>query len=101
MRNEYDGQTDLIDELRMRGWARANHIPAPQRPDSWHPIILDEMRRMDAEVPAPYSPVSTPRIGASYVPVVPTNVYMVHPGHARSEPAFNRDASLTERYVVG
>ena len=93
-----DADVDLIDELRMRGWARANHIPADQRPESWHPIILDEMRRMDIDDALRAAPAS---IGSAYVPVVPTSVYMVHPGHTRMEPPLTRDSSLTERYVVG
>ena len=40
---------DLIDELRLRCWARENYVPAPQRDTAWHPIILEEMSRKDGE----------------------------------------------------
>jgi hypothetical protein len=41
---------DLIEELRLRRWARVNFVPADLRDSSWHPIILDEMLRKDEEV---------------------------------------------------
>jgi hypothetical protein len=40
---------DLIDELRLRRWARENYVAGEDRDDEWHPIILDEMIRRDAE----------------------------------------------------
>jgi len=41
---------DLIEELRLRRWARENYVPAHEREPGWHPIILEEMRRKDREV---------------------------------------------------
>lgn len=41
---------DVIEELRLRRWARENYVPADERDRSWHPIILEEMRRKDGEV---------------------------------------------------
>lgn len=42
---------DFIAELRLRQWARSNYVAAEQRIDSqWHPIVLDEMRRKDADL---------------------------------------------------
>jgi len=40
---------DLIEELRLRRWARENFVPVEQRLTSWHPVILDEMGRKDGE----------------------------------------------------
>lgn len=40
---------DFIEELRMRRWARENYVPATDREDDWHPVILDEMARKDVE----------------------------------------------------
>ncbi len=40
---------DLIEELRLRRWARENFVPVEQRLPNWHPIILDEMGRKDRE----------------------------------------------------
>ena len=43
-------EIDLIEELRLRRWARENYVPADERNRGWHPIILEEMRRKDGEV---------------------------------------------------
>lgn len=43
-------EVDLIEELRLRRWARENYVPAEQRNRSWHPVILEEMLRKDEEV---------------------------------------------------
>lgn len=40
---------DPIEEMRLRAWARRNYAPAAERQTSWHPVILDEMRRKDRE----------------------------------------------------
>ena len=40
---------DLIEELRLRRWARENYVPAGERDAAWHPIILEEMSRKDRE----------------------------------------------------
>ncbi len=40
-----------IAELRLRRWARENYVPEPERrSSSWHPVVLDEMRRKDEEL---------------------------------------------------
>jgi len=43
-------ELDFIEELRLRRWARENYVPSDERNASWHPIILEEMRRKDGEV---------------------------------------------------
>lgn len=54
---------DLVEEFRLRRWARANHVPAVERDLAWHPVILDEMARKDDELeqlaaaPAPFAPL--------------------------------------------
>jgi len=46
---------DLVEELRLRRWARMNFVPAAERSDAWHPVILDEMRVQDGEAKQPTS----------------------------------------------
>lgn len=46
-------ELDLIDELRMRRWARENYVPTTQRDATWHPIIHEEMSRKDRESSLP------------------------------------------------
>jgi hypothetical protein len=40
---------DLIEELRLRRWARENYVPGSQRQKTWHPIIHEEMSKKDGE----------------------------------------------------
>jgi hypothetical protein len=49
---------DFIEELRLRRWAREHYAPPSQRELSWHPVVLDEMDRKDAEM-AEVEPVCT------------------------------------------
>jgi hypothetical protein len=42
-------ELDLIEELRMRRWARENYVPTVKRESTWHPVIHDEMVRKDRE----------------------------------------------------
>lgn len=40
---------DFIQEIRLRTWARENYVPSEERDETWHPIVLDEMRSKDEE----------------------------------------------------
>jgi len=42
-------ELDLIEELRLRRWAREHYVPRGQRQGSWHPIVHDEMTKKDRE----------------------------------------------------
>ena len=42
-------ELDMIEELRLRRWARENYVPQEQRQNSWHPVVLDEMSKKDHE----------------------------------------------------
>ena len=41
---------DFVRELRLRQWARQHFVPRESRKSTWHPVVLDEMIRRDAEV---------------------------------------------------
>jgi hypothetical protein len=45
-------QIDLIEELRLRRWARENYVAPEQRNQAWHPVVLEEMSRKDLEAQA-------------------------------------------------
>ena len=45
-----DPATDLVQELRLRRWARENYVPVEFRDQSWHCCVLDEMDRRDEEL---------------------------------------------------
>ncbi len=40
----------LIEELQHRRWAREHYVATAERDASWHPVVLDEMRRRDQEL---------------------------------------------------
>lgn len=40
---------DMIEELRLRRWARENYVPRDKRNTTWHPVVLDEMSKKDHE----------------------------------------------------
>lgn len=42
-------EMDLIEELRLRRWARENYVPPERRDRTWHPVIQDEMKKKDGE----------------------------------------------------
>ncbi len=43
-------ELDLIEELKLRRWARENYQPPEQRRPDWHPVVHEEMRKKDTEV---------------------------------------------------
>ena len=45
---------DLIEELRLRRWARENYVPPENRQRTWHPVVHEEMNNKDTEKGAPY-----------------------------------------------
>jgi len=63
---------DLIRELRLRQWARTHYVPADMRSRSWHPLVLDEMRRRDEEL-LEAGVLATPT-RSIYVPLVPNEL---------------------------
>ena len=42
-------EVDLIEELRLRRWARENYVARGLRQKTWHPIIHEEMKKKDGE----------------------------------------------------
>ena len=45
-----DVEVDVIEEIRLRTWARENFVSAEDRDENWHPIIQDEMNAKDREL---------------------------------------------------
>jgi hypothetical protein len=50
MSSELMSELDLIEELRLRRWAREHYVPRSQRERNWHPVVLDEMERKDIDL---------------------------------------------------
>lgn len=40
---------DLIQEFRLRRWARDNYVALRQRDPQWHQVVLEEMQAMDVD----------------------------------------------------
>jgi hypothetical protein len=75
---------DPVDELRLRRWARENHVPADRRDPAWSPVVLDEMTRRDRETLPPGDAGEEPLDpGARFVPLAPTVVRSLHAAHDR------------------
>jgi len=50
MLNSVSAELDMIEELRLRRWAREHYAPKGQRPPTWHPIVHEEMNKKDLEL---------------------------------------------------
>ncbi|MBY0523052.1 MAG: hypothetical protein K2R98_06620 [Gemmataceae bacterium] len=49
MVSSVSAELDMIEELRLRRWAREHYAPRGQRLSSWHPVIHEEMGMKDLE----------------------------------------------------
>lgn len=49
----------MIEELKMRRWARENYVPKDKRPHSWHPVVHEEMEKKDYDDGA--NPLASPK----------------------------------------
>jgi hypothetical protein len=49
MTSGVSAELDFIEELRLRRWARENHVPPERRKSSWHPVVHEEMDKKDRE----------------------------------------------------
>lgn len=45
-----NGLVDLVEEIRLRTWARTNYTAPHNRHATWHPIVHEEMERRDCEL---------------------------------------------------
>ena len=50
MNQHLPAAVDLIEELRLRRWARLNYVPEEGRAADLHPIVLDEMQLREDEL---------------------------------------------------
>ncbi len=75
---------DLIEEFRLRVWARSHYVPANARDRSWHNCIIDEMQRMDREqvdisCTVDYQPDASV---STFVPLAPSQILKRHDPHS-------------------
>ena len=74
---------DLVEELRLRRWARHNYAAPEDRSRRWHPVILDEMLRKDREL----ADDERDHPGRTYAPIAPAAI-AVQRRHAVGPPRF-------------
>jgi len=60
---------DLIQELRLRKWARDHYVPIHERNRHWHPVVLEEMEFRDNELVNDF--FWQDLLAASFVPLEP------------------------------
>jgi hypothetical protein len=63
---------DLIQELRLRKWARDHYVPVNERNRHWHPVVLEEMGFRDNELVNDF--FWQDLLAASFVPLEPTDL---------------------------
>ena len=73
-----DESVGVIQELRLRRWACENYVRPEQRRRTWHPIVLEEMAKRDAEVLRIESSEPVP---SAYVPLAPGEITFWEPAH--------------------
>ena len=85
-------EVDIVEELRLRRWARENYLPPGER-DSQHPVVAHEMRLRDAEV------IIEARcrepVGA-FVPLAPAPIREIHAAHDVPAPPTQRVESQVQ-----
>lgn len=74
---------DLVEELRLRRWARLHHVELDKRRADWHAVILDEMQRKDVEL-SEQQPFDA---GSRRVPIA-TGRRDFHAAHIAATPRF-------------
>ena len=70
--------TDLVQELRLRRWARENYVPVELRDPTWHADVLDEMQRKDQEL---HGVDQYGEVAGRIVPLAPEHAPTLHGPH--------------------
>ncbi len=58
----------IVEELKLRRWAREHFVPQAYRKSGWHAVVLDEMRCRDVEMAA----AEAVQPASLFVPLEPT-----------------------------
>ena len=74
-----NASVDLIEELRLRQWARRNFVAPEERCATWDPIVLDEMSFRDQELAE--NPPEWTHIRTAFVPLAPTDQAYLDEAH--------------------
>lgn len=74
---------DVLEELRLRRWAREHYVAAEERDATWHPILLEEMEQKDREL-ADAELLRPRRPAGALVPLAPSpgRFYIIDEAHS-------------------
>jgi len=79
MRADRERRIDLMQELRLRRWARLNYRSEVRQDEDGHPVVLDERRIIESEMAA----TRVHKAGVStFVPLAPIDVLRIDEPHA-------------------
>ena len=81
MRHEEHRALDVVEELRLRRWARVNYVPADERQGDWHPVVHDEMRHKEDEL---HATEEFRHVGGAIVPLHPGSQRFLHGPHSET-----------------
>lgn len=84
---------NLIEELKLRRWARLNYLPPGERSADLHPVVLNEMQHRDAEDGRDFRDNVD---GTAIVPLNPVGTHQPHrlEGPHVLEPQFRDSGSI-------
>lgn len=90
---------NLMEELRLRRWAREHYVPMEMRRTDWHHIVLQEMLLKDQEMNRTIPALHTIRF-----PLKPDQHYRVDQISKTMQPHVNFDPEMrpllnTEMYI--
>ena len=90
MTTGYPDFVDPVQELRLRRWARLNFLAVHDRTPDLHPIVLEEMARMDRESVESERDTGNRNAASSYVPLAPMQLRIDRPHRE-----FSRDRRIS------
>lgn len=89
---------DLIQEMRLRKWARDHYVPVNERNRHWHPVVLEEMEFRDNELTNDF--FWQDLLAASFVPLEPVELRYDEPHPAVPAPKLPLTVDATDERVI-
>jgi hypothetical protein len=89
---------DLVEELRVRQWARRNWVPAKLRDSRWHHVIHEEMSQRDRELGECKAAAARIVPLAGEGPKLPTPHFLQIPARSRALETADEFASFEPHY---
>lgn len=83
MSERFARDLDVLEELRLRRWAREHYVSSAERDATWHPIVREEMEQKDREI-ADAELLRPRRPAGGLVPLAPSpgRFYIIDDAHS-------------------